>query len=476
MIDRYRLFLKIFSRFSDPFYLFEIMQHLRNADENPDQIDFSERTVRRWLVELIHQGKVEKTGHTKSAQYRWISENREKETYAFDPISVTEYLSKPLFDRKLASYQLDWLESYEPNVSRYFDASELHVLMQCGSYARESEWTEGSLVESDQMAGTYARKIYNRLLIDLSYNSSRLEGNTYSLVETEKLILEGIESAQKLDAERVMILNHKEAIRYLVDNAFRIEPSPQEIKTLHYLLSEGLIASKDSGRIRDQGVKISGTTYLPLESPVTLENILAKMSEKAMAIQNPFEQSLFLLVHLAYLQGFIDVNKRTARLAANIPLIKHNRVPLSFNDVNKEEYLTAMIAIYELNHVELLKKIYIKSYIRTCEAYRSIADAVGFDETRIRYRAERRALVQKIILNAFEEQAIRNLIHQEAQKIEPRAREAFIEDVKEDLYYLGPQKIAGLGISQTDLQVWLGHVDPQSIVSVFSGLKTQDSA
>ena len=202
--------------------------------------------------------------------------------------------------------------------------------------------TEGQRGIDNNSAGAYAKKIYHRLLIDLSYNSSRLEGNTYSLLDTERLIFEGAARADKLDEEKIMILNHKEAIRHLVDGAPKIQIDFNEICTLHYLLSDGLITPPHSGNIRDSGVRIGGSTYIPLENKIEIERLLYLICEKAQIIQDPFECSLFLLTHIAYLQPFIDVNKRTSRLSANIPLITHNLVPLSFNDVEKEDYNTAI--------------------------------------------------------------------------------------------------------------------------------------
>jgi Fic family protein len=304
-------------------------------------------------------------------------------------------------------------------------------------------------------AGTYAKKIYNRLLIDLSYNSSRLEGNTYSWIETERLLLEGISSEHKLDEERVMILNHKEAIRFLVDQAQKISPSVASIKTLHYLLSDGLVPPADSGQVRKNAVRISGTTYSPLESSKALETILGKISKTALKIINPFEQSLFLLTHLAYLQAFIDVNKRTSRLAANIPLIKGNCTPLSFNDVSKEDYLNAMISIYELTEPAPLAMLYVQSYLRTVAQYKTISESINFDEIRVRYRTERRALLREIILINPSAKKLALLIKTNAEKIPEAARSNFLEDLQEDLDSLGPHQLSGLGLNQKDLDSYL---------------------
>ncbi len=224
----------------------------------------------------------------------------------------------------------------------------------------------GRRLRKDDIAGTYAHQIYNRLLVDLSYNSSRLEGNTYSLPETQKLLLKGEAAEGKLDEERTMILNHKEAIRYLIDNAPRLQVDSLTICTLHFLLVGALVEVEDAGRIRREGIKIWGSVYIPYEDPKQLQARLDLIAQKASQIEDPYEQSFFLLVHVSYLQAFIDVNKRTARLSSNIPLIQKNLVPLSFNDVTREDYNSAIITIYELQDIRPLLDLYRFSYLRTC--------------------------------------------------------------------------------------------------------------
>ncbi len=294
------------------------------------------------------------------------------------------------------------------------------------------------------------------MLIDLSYNSSRLEGNTYSLLETQKLLLEGTSADNKLDEEKVMILNHKEAIRYLVDNASKLEVTEQTIRTVHYLLSEGLLEPSACGNLRDHAVRIGGSIYMPLERKSQLELRLKRIVEKASAIENPYEQSLFLLVHISYLQGFSDVNKRTARLCSNIALIKRNLVPHSFNDVEREDYTSALIAIYELQDIRPLLDVYLFSYMRTCVMYDSTVQALGFDEVRIRYRTLRRATLREIILEMYKGAYLKEYVSFQASQImNEEERMLFYEDVMQDLKDLDETRIVGLGVTPEDLKRWL---------------------
>ncbi|MBM3192394.1 MAG: hypothetical protein FJZ63_07085, partial [Chlamydiae bacterium] len=304
-------------------------------------------------------------------------------------------------------------------------------------------------------AGTYAHQIFDRLMIDLSYNSSRLEGNTYSLLDTERLLMHGDPAAGKLDKEKVMILNHKEAIRYLVENAAKLELGSNVIYTLHYLLSDGLIESSEAGKVRRQGVRVGGSTYIPFEDPKRLELQMGKILHKAALIEDPYEQSIFLLIHISYLQAFVDVNKRTARLAANIPLIRENLVPLAFNDAKVDDYMLAMIAIYELQDVRPLIDLYVYSYLRTCAAYDSTVKAMGFDEVRVRYRRQRRNVVREVILSGLIGESMRGYVREASIKLIPAAdQSAFVEDVIEDLELIDESRLAGLGVIPEQLLAW----------------------
>jgi Fic family protein len=339
--------------------------------------EFKERSVRRWLSELIEEGIVKKIGQKRGTKYfvngRQAEGIRSDASSCFSSASLQaiEMIKKPLFERKPVTYAENWIDSYQPNIDYYLLPSIRNQLLQAGQRT-----------SAHDPAGTYAHQIFNRLLIDLSYNSSRLEGNTYSLLDTERLLLHGDSAEGKLDEEKIMILNHKEAIRYLVDNAPRLEVNRNVICTLHYLLSDGLVEPAEAGKVRKHGVRIGGSVYLPFEGPKRLELQLEKITNKAALIKDPFEQSAFLLVHISYLQAFADVNKRTARLSANISLIKNNLVPLAFNDVRVDDYMSAIIAIYELQDVHPLVDLYFYSYMRTCAAYDSTLQAIGFDAGR----------------------------------------------------------------------------------------------
>ncbi len=303
--------------------------------------------------------------------------------------------------------------------------------------------------------GTYVKKIYNRMLIDLSFNSSRLEGNTYSLIDTKKLVLQGHAAEGKLDAEKLMILNHKEAIRFLVDNINKLEISVENIRTLHYLLSDSLVATTDAGNVRRDTVRVSSTTYIPIDNRDKLTKLLSKIMDIAKKIEDPFEQSFFLLVHIAYLQAFIDVNKRTSRLAANIPLISNNLSPLSFNDVKNQDYIDCMITIYEQNETLPLAELYVWSYTRSAKLYRITAESMSIDIIKATLRKEIRQVIADVVNNSVHGEQLYDYVNGQAQNLVPEEhRKKFIRDVLEELSTLEAYKIAGMGISRKQFDNW----------------------
>ncbi len=408
--------------------------------------DYAERTVRRWLNKLVVEGFVVRTGKKRGTRYSlFISGAKQLVEFNIEKSRAINFVNQPIYKRNPTTYKLEWLESYQPNETYYLSEYDRTQMYQNGKRGIEKD-----------AAGTYFRKIYNRLLIDLSYNSSRLEGNTYSILDTEKLILEGKSAQGKLDEETIMILNHKEAIRYLVDTARGREIQYNEICTLHYLLSDGLVPKQYSGNVRDHGVRINATTYVPLENKNQLENILKIICQKSEQIQNPYEQSFFLLTHIAYLQPFIDVNKRTSRLSANIPLVRHNLVPLSFNDIKQQDYISAMLCVYELNDVQPLLELYRFSYLLSCKRYDVAIDDIGYNEIHVRYRNERREMLRHVISQSLVENNLRDYLNLQIETLIPENdRKEFENDLIEELNEINEHRIAGLGITTEQLQHWL---------------------
>jgi hypothetical protein len=286
-------------------------------------------------------------------------------------------VKQPMADRAPIGYQREFLDGYTPGVSQYLMESLRRHLRELGRTP-----------DDQRPAGTYARDILNRLLIDLSWSSSRLEGNTYSLLDTKELIEHGTVAPGKDAKETQMILNHKAAIELLVDSAEEIGVNRYTVTNLHALLADNLLDQPGyAGRLRETPIGISASTYIPTAIPQLIREMFELLLTKAAAIRDPFEQSLFLMVQIPYLQPFVDVNKRTSRLAANIPLIKSNLVPLSFIDVPESVYIDGLIGVYEHTRVELLRDVFVWAYERSCRRYKTVRDSLPEpDRFRLKYR------------------------------------------------------------------------------------------
>lgn len=308
----------------------------------------SDATIWRALKRLVEQGRLAVSGNGPATGYTLAGAD-----------AVQSHLQTPYGLRAPTFYRKEFLDSYVPGTSFYLSEAERAHLHGAGQ------------PQSPPLpAGTYARRILERLLVDLSWASSRMEGNTYDLLETERLIRFGEEAVGKDRKESVMILNHKEAIEYVADHLEDIAVGRMDLFSIHALLADGLLIDPGmAGRLRQIPVGISQSSYRPLEDPYVIEEEFRILVAKAGAITDPFEQSFFLLVHIPYLQAFADVNKRTSRIAANIPLLKADLAPLSFVTMDDAAYIDALIGVYELNNVALLRNLYVEAYVASARNY-----------------------------------------------------------------------------------------------------------
>ncbi|CAM5785585.1 Fic family protein [Castellaniella caeni] len=309
-------------------------------------------------------------------------------TVSPDGQTIRDHVNLPLMRRRPVGYQRQFLDQYQPGVTFYLPEplrQQLHAI--------------GRTPADQRPAGTYARDILGRLLVDLSWASSQLEGNTYSRLDTQNLIEFG-QVAQGKDAfETQMILNHKAAIEMLVESADDIGFDAFTFQNLHAVLSQDLLSDPDAcGRLRNRPVEISGTVFHPLTFPQVLADCFHVLLAKAAAIPDPFEQAFFLMVQLPYLQPFDDVNKRVSRLGANISLIRHNLCPLSFIDVPDRAYIDGTLGVYELNQVALLRDVFVWAYERSCQRYLAVTqEMVAPDPVKIRYREALIRAVQDVV-------------------------------------------------------------------------------
>ena len=305
--------------------------------------------------------------------------------------------------------------------------------------------------------GTHIRRVFSRLLIDLSWNSSRLEGNTYSLLETERLLEFGEDAEGKNAWEAQMILNHKAAIELLVDAGPEIGFNRYTICNLHALLSENLLDDPQAcGRVRSKAVGITGTVFRPLEGPQVIEECFEQILHTAAAIQDVFEQAFFMMVHLPYLQPFEDVNKRVSRLAANIPLVRADFCPFSFVDVPEEDYTHGVLGVYELTRVELLRDVFVWAYERSCARYSAVRQSLGEpDPFRMRYRQVLAEVVAMVVRDRLDRTAAGTLIRGRADEVVPQVdRARFVEVAETEIIALHEGNIARYRLRPSEYQAW----------------------
>lgn len=414
--------------------------------------DLPRRTAQRWLGQLISEGKLLAEGQGRARRYRApaTTVGLEKDSFpntiplSADSRDILAYVDRPLTGRKPMGYQRDFLDAYQPNQTGYLPAPLRRQLRKMGDTG------QGTLA-----AGTYGRGILNRLLIDLSWASSQLEGNTYTRIDTRELIEHGKSAQGKAAMETQMILNHKAAIELLVENADAVEFNRYTILNLHSALSENLLPNPgDEGRVRQHAVEIGKSVYHPPSVSSQISETLDTVLEKARQITDPFEQSFFVMVHLPYLQPFADVNKRTSRLAANLPLIRHNLCPLTFLDVPEPAYSRAMIGVYELTRIELLRDVFVWAYERSTQEYMVIKhDLAEPDPLRLAYRTVIKQAIHDVV--AQPEKDALSLIRQiVANDVSAPDQESVHALIVEELRRIHEGMLARYGLRPSEFARW----------------------
>jgi hypothetical protein len=360
--------------------------------------------------------------------------------------SVGNYVRQAPEHRKPVGYERKFLDDYRPNVSFYLTERDRAHLIAVGRPQI-----------AEQPAGAYAKQILSGLLIDLAWNSSRLEGNTYSLLDTKRLIELGEEAEGRAHVEAQMILNHKDAIEFLVSSADEIGFNRYTILNLHGLLANNLLADPTAaGRLRYITVGIERSTFHPLEVPQLIEESFDQVLATAAAITDPFEQAFFVMVQLPYLQPFDDVNKRVSRLAANIPLIKANLSPLSFTDVPRLTYTEAVLGIYELTKIDLLRDVFVWAYERSAACYAAVRQSLGEpDPFRLRHRGQLRELIADLVrARVGRKDAAAQIAAWSQREIDPVDRRRFAELAETELISLHEGNFARHRIGTSEFVAW----------------------
>lgn len=308
-----------------------------------ESFKFSFATFKRIIHELKQEGLIIALGNGKATKY-FISPTFEMlqsvDLAEYFKLETDERVIKPVFDFSV----FDRLGTID-----LFDRNEKLFLSQL-----QKRFTENI----KHLTVAEKNKELNRLAIDLSWKSSQIEGNTYSLLETELLLVEREYAKGKTREEAIMLLNHKAALDFIFDHVDYLNPiTIRGIEDIHYLLIKDLGIDKN---LRKRRVGISGTNYRPLDNEFEIREALEKTCKLINAKSNVFEKALLALLLISYIQPFADGNKRTARIIGNAILLNFGACPLSFRTVNSLEYKKAMLLFYEKNNISRFKEIFLQ--------------------------------------------------------------------------------------------------------------------
>lgn len=336
-----------------------ILKYLSDSSKNRSQIEkllsedqlVSKITVVRDLADLIEKKYIKQEGSGPSTFYSLSSQ----------PTNL------PIFD--LNNYfRLD-VDKRNTKGDRYSE----NLLNEIDNFFKSKDLTEINDTRNtfknimSKRNSTEIKKELERFVIELSWKSSKIEGNTYTLLDTENLIKNNVEASNNTKEESQMILNHKYAFDYILKNLDSFKNfSVESLKLLHSIIVKNLNIQTD---YRSHSVGIAGTKYLPLDNKYQIEDAVLQLEKKLKKIESPFVKAFATLVFVSYIQPFADGNKRTARMLSNALLIANSYYPLSYRSVDEIEYKKALIIFYEQFNIYYFKDIFLKQYKFSVENY-----------------------------------------------------------------------------------------------------------
>lgn len=310
-------------------------------------------TIKRGIQELLNKNLISTIGKGKATKYE-ISKDFEV-IYSID---IDAYFEKEIDEREIKTDFNFALIKGTLNEISLFTNEEINYLSNIQDLFRDN---------ISRLTKSEYNKEFERLAIDLSWKSSQIEGNTYSLLETEKLLKEQETAAGKTRDEASMLLNHKAALDFILEDPDYTNPiTIARIEDIHSLLVKGLDINRN---IRNRRVGISGTNYKPLDNEFQIKEALENMCTLINNKENVFEKALLALLLISYIQPFSDGNKRTGRIISNAILISNQYCPLSFRTVDSIDYKKAMLLFYEQNNISVFKKIFIEQFEFAVKTY-----------------------------------------------------------------------------------------------------------
>jgi len=338
----------------------KILEFIKNSGtcsskEIHDNVDISVSyaTLKRILSKLITENILSSVGQGKGTKYT-ISPTFK----LIEPIDIDKYYEKEIDER---------------DINEGFNFSIISEVL-----ARHSVFTNPELEKLNELQSIFQNNIsqlsekeykkeFERLAIDLSWKSSQIEGNTYSLLETERLLKDKETAAGKTKEEATMLLNHKDALDFIIENPDYLHPlSVSKIEDIHGILTKELSVERN---LRKRRVGISGTNYRPLDNEFQISEALRNSCDVINSKKSVFEKALLALVLLSYIQPFMDGNKRTSRIVSNAILMNEKHCPLSFRTVDSIDYKKAMLLFYEQNNISIFKEIFINQFEFAVKTY-----------------------------------------------------------------------------------------------------------
>jgi len=306
----------------------------------------SDATLKRVIAAGIKAGDIVAEGKARATRYRLSPQAQ-----LLMPLNLDTYFSLEVDERQVhSSYNFELINGLLTETRLFSDKEQTHL------DALQDEFRQ----HVNELTDNEYRKEMERLGIDLSWKSSQIEGNTYTLLETERLLRESKTAEGKTKEEAVMLLNHKDALNFILDNPdYLQELTVSHIEDIHQLLTKDL--SIDKG-LRRHRVGITGTNYHPLDNEFQIREAMRDACKLINSKYNIFEKALLTLLLLSYIQPFLDGNKRTARITSNAILISNDYCPLSFRSIDSMDYKKAMLIFYEQNNLYAFKQIFIEQF------------------------------------------------------------------------------------------------------------------
>lgn len=329
-----------------PVSIGQIFEHIQKDFEKITRI-----TVSRDLEKLLKLNLIEKQGESKRTVVYQIS----SQYSILKKIDVEKYFAQDLDQREIK-------EKFNFNIF-----SQLKDIFTDSEKAKLGELNEIYRKKIKDISADALKKEIERLNIDFSWKSSKIEGNTYSLLETEQLIKNQKEASGHTEEEAIMILNHKKALEYIGSNKNEFKAiSAPKIENIHSLLVDGLNVTKN---LRKTLVGITGTNYKPLDNEFQIREALEKSCKLVNETRDVFEKAVILMLLIAYIQPFVDGNKRTSRLCGNAIFQSFDFCPLSYRSMDEGEYKKAMLLFYEQNNISYFKELFLKQFEFAVENY-----------------------------------------------------------------------------------------------------------